>query len=210
MIMNPSKEELKEWTRVINRAAKFAAHDFPGIEWEDLAQDLWVMVLRSRTLPDPLSPGLTSTLTKMAKRAAWQQRKQDLYATAQYNYRPSDLREILKSALDRSLWPSSFVPSDAHSLTNLDGLDVSADVSWAWSKLPFSYRDILFRVYVAGETYATGTADRRRVDRAIEKITEILNFYRGSPSFKQSRPRRRAINNSTARTVIAEQDGSEA
>ena len=203
--------EVEAWSALIEKSARFVAHDFPGVDEDDIIQSLWEMVLKNRHRLD-IDAGKTSgILVKSAKLIAWEQRKNDLYATGQYNYRPSDVRKILKDAISNETWNNTFVPIDAKSMTNIDSWDVSADVKWAFRKLSEQQKEAILKWLLPNEIELS-TAERKRVDRGVDKITDMLNFYRTRPSVQRwgDRQLRRVTNNSTAQHRIAEQNGSEA
>jgi DNA-directed RNA polymerase specialized sigma24 family protein len=191
-----------DWTTLIERAARFVAADFPGVEAEDLRQDLWVIVLEKGL--DPEHHGAASLLEKIAKHKAWEYRKDHLYDTSQYDYRQSDVRELLETTFQRDAWQGAWAPADAASEDRMQGFEMRADIKIAWEKLPESYKKVIFMRYALGDTLPNN--ERVRLTRAIDRLTEILNFYQTEPEefVMLGHPgTRRARNNATSAAYIS-------
>lgn len=195
-----SEDRISAWKEVIAKVASFVAADFPDVEKEDLIQQLYLFILEKTTLTDPDSRGATTILTKAAKDWAWNQRKQHLHLTAQYSYRKSDVRAILETAFDHDRWSGVRVPDDARSEFNDVFLEINTDVKNAWVTLAKSDKKIIFEKFALGiDPDASG---RVKLSRAIQKLTDKLNFYQGLQKPEQFIGRRRVVNNATAQARI--------
>lgn len=194
-----------EWMKLIPKAAKFVCSDFPDIEQADIEQDLWVAVLENPNL-DPTREGVSTILVRLARSKAWEYRKEQLVWTSQYSYRTSDLRLILENVYHPECWGSSPIPNDAKS-TDKNKVDVFADVSWGIAQLPKQYRKAIETRYRDGVVLPAG-AERTKLNRAIRRLADVLNFYR-RPTTPQGPGQRKVISNNQARYLLEEQDGSD-
>lgn len=172
---------IEVWGDTIKRTANFVARDFPDVEREDLRQELYLFVLAHPTLESPEKPGSTVVLAKAAKMYAWNQRKQHLQLTAQYSYRTSDVRAILETVFEPSAWEGVNVPEDAKSEFNDVFLEINCDVKRAWESLGYAMKQTIFKKYALGWEFERGSAESKRLSRAIERLTDNLNFYRKPP-----------------------------
>lgn len=198
-------ENVDELNEMIWKVAGRVASDFPDVEEEDLAQDLWEMMLKERSTHDKTHEGwFHSFLTKRARKIAWDRRKEHLQWTSQYSYRNSDVRKILEHVFDKERWESMPIPADAKS-EDRNRLDVAVDISWAFDKLSVGYQAIIKRKYVDHETFTTG-AEKSRFNKAVARLTDILNFYRGKVAESRQGPgHRKVISNAHAGYIIQEQ-----
>jgi hypothetical protein len=59
-----------------------------------------------------------------------------------------------------------------------DRLAAFADVKQAWQRMPLEYKKTIFKRYALGWE-PESEAEKKRVWRAVERLTDILNFFRG-------------------------------
>lgn len=199
----PSMMEV--WDDLIARVAKFVAWDFPNITYEDLYQSLWVFVLETPSL-DANRQGVYTLLTKKAKTIAWDTRKEDLRLTSQYSYRTSDVREILEGIFEYESWAKGYCPADAVGDDRMGSVDVRADVTWALEKLPPQYQDIIYSRFRNNVQFEPHSAERRRLNRAVKRLTDVLNSYYRSSATSGHPGRRKTMTNAQARYLLEEQD----
>lgn len=187
---------LEVFDDLISKIASSVSRDFPGIEQEDISQQLYLTVMTNRsTFKHPDNAGVTGALWRIAKQYATQLRAEALHLSAQYAYRPSDVRQILEHTFDRAEWFDTEVPEDARSLkASADQLDLQSDIKWGWSQLHITEMQLVFRRYALKEDL--NDADRRKLNRAIEKLVDVVNTYPrpGQP--------RRAMTNARAQHII--------
>lgn len=177
-------EEAQEWSDRISRASSKVCRGFPGVNHEDVAQEIWVRVCSLPQSLDYTRPGVQTILERLARAEAWKQRAAHLRATCQYLYRPADVREILQTAFDREDWPGSYVPDDAKSWDSgvMDSVDLRADIIRCYDKMPETHRNTLLSRYRDGEVPSkTDYAARKRVDRAVWYLTDLLNALYWDP-----------------------------
>lgn len=197
-------EEVTRWDDLITRTARFVASDFPGVDRDDLRQELWVWLLEKSNRKAPDAYGVARLVTTIARRMAWRQRAENLQNTSQYDYRRSDLCAILETTFTYNDWEGGFVPKDAQSIDSdvaYDAVDVRMDITWAFEGLSAAHQQALLRRYRDHIEPPAGTRERRALNRAIRSLLDNLNSY------YRLNPRRKAISNATARYTIENQEG---
>lgn len=165
----------------VRRAVQWVAADFPGVDRGRIEQALWGWVREHEDLLD--YHACEPSLVRLAERAALQYRADHLYGTAQYNYRPSDVRYLLEFLYDREAWLLPRVPEDARSLgSGNDRLDLMADVSAAVALLEPHDQVRLMWYYGLGRAVESRTSDSVMLRQTIYRLVEALNNYRGCPA----------------------------
>lgn len=185
-----------KWVSVVNRVSASVARDFPESDAEDISQQLWLTILSKRdTFKDPDAPGMTKALFRLAKSHCGKLRAEALHLSVQYNYATDDIKKILETVFERSKWYDGWVPEDAESIKDsADALDLQSDISWGISQLSDKDQRVMGRRYLLHEEL--NDADRQRLTRAVEKLTDVVNTYPrpGHP--------RRAMTNARAGYII--------
>ena len=200
-----SEDKYTQWRDIVSKTAYFVAKDFPDVEVEDLFQDLMTYVLGNNHLKSPDAEHVPSGLYKRAVKFAWEYRKQSLYITSQYSYRTSDVRKILETVFNHNQWATSFLPDDAKSLSDDDRLVVNSDIKRAYDALSETYQVALFTRY-ALKVIPDNSKEKSRLNRAVEKLTDFINFFQFAQRH-EGPGKRRVITNATANYIIQEQDG---
>lgn len=210
----------------IDRIARKVAKDYPDIDWEDVRQELVVFVLTNgpsiKLREDGGNP--SKFLELVAQTYCGKQRAQHLSLSPQYAYRPSDVKLILETAFQADDIPNAYVPDDArHPLSNTfnifdtegaftvrdrdpfhepDAMEVASDVKAALLRLKIDDKEAIFSRYVLNIIPDNASWERKKLNRAINRLTHTLNTYRGKgPNDVRSR---RAISNAGARARISE------
>lgn len=196
---------------LIEPLSRSVAQSYPGVMADDIYQELCLFVLQhGSNLDTENEPGCRHILGRAAHIYAGKERAAGLSATCQYNYRPQDVRRILETALsdDREAWPHCHVPEDAKSLKGSAAIEVTLDVRMALEELPYTDASALLSRYRDGEVPDPTSAERKRLDRAVDRLCEALNGFsaerlrrmnaRGFPGA------RRVISNAQAQAVIGE------
>ncbi len=172
---------LQELLPLIEALARSIARSYPGVEQDDMYQALCLFVLQHGQDLDPANEASCRyVLTKAAHVYAGEQRAEALGNTAQYNYRPDDVRRILETGSlddDREQWVHVHVPHDARSLKGNAALEVTLDVRRALDELAYVHYEAIHSRYVLGEVPLAGSAGRKALDRAVERLVETLNGY---------------------------------
>lgn len=172
---------------LVERVAHWIAFDFPTISEEELAQGVWLWLLEH---PDvkPTDEYIHAILVRAAKYAAWDERKEALQVTSSYWYRKTDIRSLLETVFDKQKWHEATVPNDAKSLKGCDGIEMSADISWALGTLSKDDQRVIFVTYGLGDKPEAKSANSKKLVAAIDRLAKRLNSYsRGrSPSMSGS------------------------
>lgn len=196
---------------LIEPLSRSVARSYPGVDADDIYQELCLFVLQhGNSLDVENEAGCRHILGRTAHIYAGQERSASLTATCQYNYRPQDVRKILETALndDREAWPHCHVPEDAKSLKGSAAIEVTLDIRMAMEELPYADACALLSRYRDGEVPDPTSAERKRLDRAVDRLCEALNGFsaerlrrmhaRGFPGA------RRVISNAQAQASISE------
>jgi DNA-directed RNA polymerase specialized sigma24 family protein len=191
---------------LIDRVARNVAKDYPDIDWEDVRQELCVFVLSHGSSIKLKHEGGNPKwlLERVAQTYCKNVRTQHLILSAQYAYKPSDVKKILETAFFPERVSETHIPDDAVSLDGIDDIQISSDVMAAYAKLKPELQAALFRRYALNQIPGNETYDRKKLNRAVNELTYRLNQYRGI-----DQDRRRVLSNSGARAAITEvYDGS--
>lgn len=200
-----SSSKYDAWEEIVSRTVRFVVKDFPDVEYDDLFQDVMAYVLQNSNLRNPDGEHVSTGLYKKAVGYAWEYRKQSLYITSQYSYRTSDVKKILETLFDYREWSTSFIPDDAKSLSDDDRLVVNSDIKKAYDSLSDEYKQRIFTRYALKIEPETPN-QKRNLNRAIEKLTDYINFYQWGRE-SEGPGGRRAISNATANYIIGNQTG---
>lgn len=195
-----------DWDNIIRKTAGFIKNDFPEVQFDDIIGEAWCYVLSHPKVlaAGPSSYGITTILSRQMKRLAWNVRKEQLQKSSRYLYQTSSVRQILETTFDYRDWPNGWVPKDAYSKDGMAPVEIRADVTWGLGHIPPQYRDAIWSRYALGQEPAVGTADRRRLNRAVQRLTDVLNYY--YPRLHDDGPgTRRVMTNATARYIREEQ-----
>lgn len=180
-------ELYEKWKGVVARVAKKVARNFPEVEEEDLYQDLFLLITESK-LEKQSDDFAFRTLELAANDIAWRYRRKSLAGNGQYLYRPMDVRKIVSEYLfNQEYWKKSIVIDEmvarsgdrvSVTLDFEDRVAVFSDMAKAFEQLPDSYQDIIERVFRDGEVLDNNSSERKRLDRAIDRMTDYLNYSR--------------------------------
>ncbi len=210
-------EILTELIPMVESVARTVAREYPGVDHEDLYQDMCLWVLEhGGSLKIEEEKGTRYIIYRAAHILAGQERAEQLRMTAQYNYRPADVRRILETAFGgREEWLQSFVPDDAASIksTGTDGLDVTIDVRTAIEEMSPEDAEIIMSRYARGLVPDPNSAERKRLNRAVDRLCESINSYTRQRAEKLAitgHPgARRVITNAHAGAILGRQaDGA--
>lgn len=187
---------LEVFDDTVAKIATSVARSFPGIDSDDLSQHLYLTILQNRShFKNPDDAGVTGALWKIAKGYATQLRSEALHVSVQYSYSRDDISRILENTFNREEWYLTYVPEDAESLKDsADELDLQSDIKWGWSQLSAAEQMVIFERHGLKEDL--DATKRKRLSRAIDNLTEIVNTYPrpGHP--------RRAMGNTKAQHII--------
>jgi len=200
-----SEDVCSAWAKDVNRTAAFVSGDFPDVEREDLTQHLFMKLLENQQyLKSPEERGATTMLLWWAKAYAKSVRTEHLQLSPQYSYRTSDIRDILHVVFQQQDWESVEVPDDARSEFRDVFLEINIDVKRAFEKLGEKQKLVIFEKY-AMSIDPVDPAGRKRLSRAIEALTDRVNFYQHAID-DEFIGKRRVMSNAKARYVTKNQE----
>lgn len=170
-----------QWMELARKVARFTASDFPDVEADDIEGKLLVFLAERKMFArDPETDGYAYHLNRKAAYFAWEERKEHLCISPQYAYRTRDISALLENLFDHSRWSDAAVPEDARSFENshaTDGIEMTSDLSWAFDRLPENYKRSIFSRYALGEVPARGSSEAKTLNRAKQRMAEILNTF---------------------------------
>jgi len=82
-------------------------------------------------------------------------------------------------------------------ITSLEVSDLRTDLRNAMLRLPQEGREIIWRYYVDGELFKSGSTERRKLDRAVNVLTRLMNDPAGDYV-----GRRKVLSNAASRAAI--------
>jgi DNA-directed RNA polymerase specialized sigma24 family protein len=167
---------LNEWLDYSQKVAKSFARSFPGIEWEDIHQEMAILLIEKG---EEIAAAATKdayikkALQNVSYNYCMRERDASLFFSDQYDYRPDTVRSLLVQYYGGDV-KSLFVPDDARSVRGDDNLAMYGDVSRAVEMLPESHQKALERKYADG-LEADTPAERKALSRAVIRLTRVLN-----------------------------------
>lgn len=170
-----TEDEIERLRPIVERQARSLADGHPGIDPDDVAGAAWLALCEAA---DKVREEDDNYAASIAWNAGRRYAGAELYAyqhfSAAWVYTPREVRALLKVAWSEpGLWEKAPKRDDRESLT-AGGIVVALwDLDNAIQTLSTDAQIVLLRAYEQGETL--GTADRKRVSRAVEQITRYLN-----------------------------------
>lgn len=169
-----------EWVAdVVKRAAVTVARKWPGIEREDIEQEIWVGILPSFETLKPDEDYVFKAATLHGHNYASRERYYYTFKTARWVYTPNEVRGLFKEAFfDPTQW-EEMPTKEAENSLRAGGVVVSLwDLREVFEGLKPSYRAALERVYRDGEV--ADSALRKTCQRAVDTATRALNGRTGT------------------------------
>lgn len=195
-------EMVEELLPLIERVAKQVASDYPDVQWEDIRSGLCIFVMENAKSIKLRDEGGNPNwlLKRVAGTLCKEERAQQHRVSVQYSYRPSDVSRILETAFSIEHIDKTHVPDDAVSLkSGFDGVEVALDIRDAYNRLNGDMKESIFKRYALGEIPDNASYERKKLNKAVKELTQILNSYRGKGPFAGNR---RVISNSAAQSII--------
>jgi hypothetical protein len=168
-----------EWAaEIVQRAAYTVARKWPGIDREDIEQEIWVFLLPKF---DKM-PRDDDYLFKSAARAGhdYAANERDHYTrqTAQWIYTPNEVRALFRDAyFDPACWEEAPQKEKANRLFAGGVVVALWDMQEAFKGLPGAYQDVIVRCYRDQPGVKRDEATRKRLNRAVDRATELLNSH---------------------------------
>jgi len=179
----------EEFYRAVERAARNTAEKWPLEEWEDLGQDVWVLLLEK---PNTLDKCLEADnpapmLSRIAGQiAAENQLKRNLFQ-GKNPYNPTQVRSMLTAGVLKDY--------------NVVTVSESHDLSYGMMDLKKA-NDDYFRIVVDKFKKDQEVADTKKVTRAIDKLTDLMNItVLKAPKYHDGPGARKAMSNEKAQWI---------
>lgn len=169
--MTTAEEFIVKWYEEAESIARRHAARTPGLDADDLRQELAVYIMENRQRLEGMPSGSVAViLDKQAAFVSREARSEFMYHSGQYLYRPDEVKEALPAFFKYEEWESAPVDVDAHDLRGFEGPTVCADISASWDRLTEVQRDVLRRAFLTG-----GEVNRGHVSRAISALATVMN-----------------------------------
>jgi hypothetical protein len=188
------------------RIAKEIAREWPGIEADDIQQEILLHVLEPENNFESNEydeQTLTAVLRTIGTRYANGERYAYTFNSAQYVYTPAEVRALLEEAFfDPACWEDAPRKEVDHRL-NVAGGGVSValmDLREAFYKLGPSIQDTIRKRYATAEELSA--TERMRITRGVEAMTRSLNRFVADRGSDHDGPgSRSAMSNAKAQAV---------
>jgi hypothetical protein len=194
---------LSEFIGLVDKIAVGTCRDYPGLDPEDIRQSLLLFVYENqgslKGKEDGGNPRLI--LNKVCKMLCNKERAEQLSATVQYHYRPSDVRQILESYLGSGDPIKTFVPEDAVSESGNDAVECASDLMYALSVVDEKTKKSLTDRYIKGIIPLNASYERKALNKAVIYLTKIMNQTRGKVHDGKT-GQRKVVSNSRAQALI--------
>lgn len=167
---------LEDWLEYAKKVAKNFARSFAGIEWEDIYQEMAILlVAKGEKIAAAASKDayIKKALQNVSYNYCMKERSAVLFYSDQYDYRPDSVRIMLGQYYSGDA-KSFHVPEDAKSEHKDDNLAMYGDMSRAIAMLPESHQEALEAKYAQGIDPET-PAERKALSRAVTRLTKTLN-----------------------------------
>ncbi|MCB5179533.1 hypothetical protein [Streptomyces antimicrobicus] len=166
-----------KYTKIATAVARRIADEYPGIEAEDIQQQILLHVLEKRSTyesADYPDGQLRNNFRKIGVSYAGRERYAYIYHSAEYVYTSSEIRQLFERAFFQpELWEKAPTKDDSVSVA-AGGIVVALwDLDRAYSSLGPLDAAVIAKRYEWGE--ALSPAETMRLSRAIDKVTRFLN-----------------------------------
>jgi hypothetical protein len=166
-----------EWVSpIIKQAAGQLARRWPGIDRDDIEQEIWVSLL-----PDfEKLPADADYIGRCAYRAGQTYASNERYfytlKTAQWVYTPNEVRALFRDAFfDPACWEEMPTRESANTLAAGGVVVALWDLKRVYADLPDQYREVIAQCYRDRPGVARDDATKKRLQRAVDRATRLLN-----------------------------------
>ena len=182
----------------VQREAKQAERRWNNIiEADDIEQEIWLWMVERPGVQRQLQNANPAEIAAVLKRSADQicsKERLDLdHFSGNYHYTPGEVRGLLEEV---------GTEYDVHSADEKVDLQLGLDDLLQYHP---EYFEMIEQVYYLGETFANADPRRKAKDRAVDKLTEIMNRKRG----QRERDRTEGLGTRPSIPTISEDDSSE-
>ena len=166
-----------EWaSEIVKRAAGTVARRWPGIERDDIEQEIWVHLLPKFGTLTRDDDYLFTAAARAGNEYAAKERDHYTRQTAQWIYTPDEVRALFKEAyFDPAYWEEAPQKEKANKLFAGGVVVALWDMKQAFEGLPGQYQEVITRCYRDEPGTAHDDATSKRLRRAVDRATELLN-----------------------------------
>lgn len=166
-----------KYTKIAESVAQRVAEEYPGIDAEDIRQEILLHVVEKRSTyesTDYPDGQLRKNFRNVAVSYAGRERYAYIYHSAEYVYTSSEVRQLFeRSFFQPEMWEKAPVQDDGVSVASGGVVVALWDLDRAYSALPTLDAAVIAKRYEQGESLSS--AETMRLSRAIDKITRSLN-----------------------------------
>ncbi|MFE0648525.1 hypothetical protein ACFVZH_08065 [Streptomyces sp. NPDC059534] len=166
-----------KYTRIAESVARKVANEYPGIDAEDLSQEILLHVVEkegSYVTADYPDGQLRKNFRQVAVSYAGRERYKFLYHSAQYVYTSPEVRALFEKAFFRpELWENPPTKDDGNSVTAGGVIVALWDLDRAYGALPILDAQVIAKRYDREEPLSS--AETMRLSRAVDKVVRVLN-----------------------------------
>jgi DNA-directed RNA polymerase specialized sigma24 family protein len=166
-----------KYTKIAESVAQRVAEEYPGIDAEDIRQEILLHVTEKRSTyesTDYPDGQLRKNFRNVAISYAGRERYAFIYHSAEYVYTSSEVRQLFERAFFQpEMWETAPTMDDGVSVASGGVVVALWDLDRAYSALPVLDAAVIAKRYEQGD--ALSSAETMRLSRAIDKITRSLN-----------------------------------
>lgn len=167
------------------------------IDQDDIEQEIWLWLLERPSVQEQLRRANPAELAAVLKKSADQicsKERLDLdHFSGNYHYTPGEVRDLLEEI---------GAEYDVHEADDKIDLQLGLDELLQYHP---GYFEMIERKYQHGEEFERRTAEAKTSERAVDKLTEIMNRKRG----QRERDRTEGPGTKPTISTISEDDSSE-
>jgi DNA-directed RNA polymerase specialized sigma24 family protein len=166
-----------KYTKLAESVAQRVAEEYPGIEAEDIRQEILLHVTEKKSTyeaTDYPDGQLRKNFRNVAISYAGRERYAYIYHSAEYVYTSSEVRQLFDRAFFQpEMWETAPTKDDGVSVASGGVVVALWDLDRAYSALPVLDAEVIAKRYEQGEPLSS--AETMRLSRAVDKITRSLN-----------------------------------
>jgi hypothetical protein len=196
-------------TTLADQAARKVAQGYPGIDHEDIRQEILTAAWSNPNSLEGLTDAqLVKTFKSTGNRYAATERYDFMHHSAQYVYTPAEVRVLFGAFFNRGLWEKAPLKDDS-TRVSAGGVVVALwDLDKAYDLLTSDERVVIAKKHDEFPDDALSPADQKRYERAIDKVVRSLNRRVVMTDVERDDHEgpgsRRAISNASARYATSE------
>jgi DNA-directed RNA polymerase specialized sigma24 family protein len=166
-----------KYTKIAESVAKKIGDEYPGIDAEDIRQEILLHVLEKKSTyesTDYPDGQLRKNFRKIGISYAGRERYAFIYHSAEYVYTSPEVRQLFENAFFQpEMWEKAPTKDDGISVTSGGAVVALWDLDRAYGNLPALDSAVIAKRYAEGESLTS--AETMRLSRAIDKVTRFLN-----------------------------------